>query len=306
MEHTNALLPPTQYYEERSVIHTMSRKLREFVYLDQASLSNHLSSLGEGIPQEIIQQSGDETETSGQGKIGLSSLGLGASGKHSRLSSDNVETTLQATAPYHFQHLLNLLEDEEITVHHKLEPGLERGDIVEVTDELSAMSLFQFELLLDAFLSMMNQEVHESFDELNEGDISEDVSLEEIEQIEELQYIIQQFSGGNIPLRTLSTEQPAGMLLDPQNVRGNPQRIFLEKRRYTVFGKIEEVLSEDETWDPATVTQILDRYVPQERAGPELRRDLKNVSRELNMNLTDEDMVIEGPAVIVHPIAVYW
>ena len=283
----------------------MPNKLREFVYLDQVSLSNHLSSLGEGIPQEIIQQSGDESETTGQGKIGLSSLGLGASGKHSRLSSDNIETTLQATAPYHFQHLKDLLEEEGIPVHKEVKPNLERGDIVELTDELSAMSLFQFELLLDAFLRMMNQEVHESLDELEEN-ISDDVSLQEIEQLEELQYIIQQFSGGNISLRTHSTEQPAGMLLDPQNVRGNPERVFLEKRRYTVFGKIEEVLSEDETWDPATVTQILDRYVPQEEAGPELRRDLKNVSRDLNMDLTNEDMLIKGPAIVIHPMAIYW
>lgn len=284
----------------------MPDKLREFVYLDQASLSNHLSSLGEGIPQEITQQSGDESESTGKGKIGLSSLGLGASAEHSRLSSENVETTLQATAPYHFQHLKDLLEEEGIEVHKSAKPHLERGDIVELTDELSAMSLFQFELLLDAFLDMMNQEVHESFDELEEGDVSDDISLQEIEQLEELQYIIQQFSGGNIPLRTHSTTQPAGMLLDPQNVRGNPERVFLDKRKYTVFGKVEEVLSKGETWDPATVTQILDRYVPQERAGPELRKDLKNVSRDLNMNLTDEDMVIEGPAIVIHPIAVYW
>lgn len=77
----------------------MTNQLKEFVYLNEVSINNHLSSMGRGVPEEIVQRSGEETETSGNAKVGIPSVGLGAGGQRSYLDSDNLETRITVTGP---------------------------------------------------------------------------------------------------------------------------------------------------------------------------------------------------------------
>lgn len=285
----------------------MTKRLREFVYLNEMSLNNHLSSLGEGIPEEITQVSGSETETSGEAKIGVPQVGLGGGGRRSYLDTDNLETRLRVSSPYHFQRLRELLQKEEIPVKDA-QDSLERGDVVEISGDVSAMSLFRFEIVLSAFLSLMNQETHDSLEQLQNGeqDVSEDLSMGEIEQVEQIRELVRHFSGGEISVRTISDGNPFGIPLKRDHMRGDPARVFLENREYTIFGRVESILGANDQWDPATVTNVLDKYVPQEQAGEEFRSYLKIASRDLDMNMEDEDMLIKGSGCILHPIAVYW
>ena len=89
-------------------------------------------------------------------------------------------------------------------------------------------------------------------------------------------------------------------------MRSNPARVFFENREYTIFGRVESLTQRGEQWDPAVVTDILDTYMPHEGTGDEMRTVLKQVSRELNMPMSDEDFIIESPGSVVYPIAVHW
>lgn len=90
-------------------------ELREFVYLNELSLNSHLSSLGVGIPEEILKKSGSKTEKSGSAEGGLTipgtSLGIKGGGRLSHMDKSNVQKRIQITAPYRFEELLNQISE---------------------------------------------------------------------------------------------------------------------------------------------------------------------------------------------------
>lgn len=286
----------------------MTNQLKEFVYLNEVSINNHLSSMGRGVPEEVVQQTGEETETSGNAKVGIPSVGLGAGGQRSYLDSDNVETRITVTGPYRFQELRDEIEDAGIFIHDGSNSEmLSRGDVVEVSGKLKPMSLFKFEIAIKAILDIMDNETRESLEELDfEEQQGEELSEEDIEELKNVLQLIRRFSGDKIPLRLDVDGHPFGISLDRNHMRSNPARVFFEDREYTIFGRVESLIQGGEQWDPAAVTDILDTYMPQEGTGDEMRTVLKQVSRELNMPMSDEDFIIESPGSVVHPIAVHW
>jgi len=287
----------------------MPNQLREFVYLNEVSINNHLSSMGRGVPEEVVQQSGEETETSGNAKVGIPSVGLGAGGKRSYLDSDNLETRITVTGPYRFQELRDEIEDAGIPIHDGSNPSeLSRGDVVEVSGKLKPMSLFKFEIAFKAFLDIMDNETQQYLQEIDYQDqqVQEEISEEDVEELKNMLNLIQRFAGDKIPLRADVDSHPFGIPLDRNHMRSNPERVFFEDREYTVFGRVENLVQDAEQWDPAAVTDIIDTYVPQEQTGEEMRTILKQVSRKFNMQLSDEDFIIKSPGSIIHPIAVHW
>lgn len=287
----------------------MPNQLREFVYLNEVSINNHLSSMGRGVPEEVVQQSGEETETSGNAKVGIPSVGLGAGGKRSYLDSDNLETRITVTGPYRFQELRDEIEDAGIHIHDGSNPSeLSRGDVVEVSGKLKPMSLFKFEIAFKAFLDIMDNETQQYLQEIDYQDqqVQEEISEEDVEELKNMLNLIQRFAGDKIPLRADVDSHPFGIPLDRNHMRNNPERVFFEDREYTAFGRVENLVQDAEQWDPAAVTDIIDTYVPQEQTGEEMRTILKQVSREFNMQLSDEDFIIKSPGSIIHPIAVHW
>ena len=287
----------------------MTNQLREFVYLNEVSINNHLSSMGRGVPEEVVQQTGEETETSGNAKVGIPSVGLGAGGQRSYLDSDNVETRITVTGPYRFQELRDEIEDAGITIHDgNTTEMISRGDVVEISGKLKPMSLFKFEIAFKAFLDVMDNETQQYLQEIDYQDqqVQEEISEEDIEELKNMLKLIRRFSGDKIPLRLDVGGYPFGIPLDRNHMRSNPERVFFEDREYTVFGRVESLVRGEEQWDPAAVTDIIDTYISQEQTGEEMRTVLKQVSREFNMQMSDEDFIITSPGSIVHPIAVHW
>ena len=282
----------------------MNEGLRNFVYLNESTLNDHLSSLGEGVPQEVVQQSGGETETSGEAKVGVPSIGLGAGGQRTRLSLDTAETTMRILAPYHFQRLEQLIDEREGPLFSNDSDGLpSRGATVEITGEVSPMGLFEFEAAMRSTLELLEGEVQQELEE--RGDQNQ-ISEEEMEDMEAIETLIARFTGDRIPLQMNLNSNPYVIPLDRDFMRVSPVDEFFENRQYTVFGRVESTISSDEEWDPTIATRVLDRYVPEEQTGESLRAELKQVSTAMNISIKDKDLLAHGPGCVIHPIGMYW
>lgn len=294
----------------------MTDSLRDFVYIDEESLNSNLSSLGRGVLEEITEETGSEKQTGGEGSIGAPNLGLGASGEHSRLTSENVTSTMRVLAPYRFNTLETLVESEEIPVFDGTEGSPPtRGKTVEITGEVKSMSLFKLETALRAFTDLLGGGTMETIDELDEEDVSEypsstgdgeEMTPEDVEVMEEVQAAVSQFTGSAIPIRMDVNGYPFAIPLDREFMRTPPEKEFLSDREYTVFGRVEENIRPGSEWDPLTLTRILDKYMPEDQFGPEFRRDMKGWAADMNIPMDRGDMLIDGPGSVVRPIAVHW
>ena len=285
----------------------MADSLRDFVYINEDSLNSNLSSLGRGVLEEITEESGSEKQTGGKGSVGAPSLGLGASGDHHRLNTENVTSTLRVLAPYRFNSLESLVETEDIPVFDGTEGSPpSRSDTIEISGEVSAMSLFKLESALGALDGMMGGETMDTLDELGDEDLTEDVSPNAMRMMGKIQDVVSQFTGSAIPLRMSVNGYPFAIPLHREFMRTSAEDEFLSERQYTVFGRVERNITSEEEWDPVTLTRILDKDTPQEQSGQKLRADMKEWAAEMNISMERDDMLIDGPASILHPIAVYW
>jgi hypothetical protein len=278
-------------------------ELREFIYLDDGSLNSNLSSLGQGIPSEIVHSAEGETEKGANAGGGFMGFSLG--GKYSNIDRDAVETTMTITAPYRFQDFLEILEDEGIMIHENPDPqSLNRGDVVRVEGSARPMSLFKFEVALKTIRRIINAEMQDSMEELDEG--VDDVSREDLKQLSVVEELLEHFTGEKIPLRFESDNWQYGVPLDRSKMRVDPPSAFLDEPEFKLIGRVERHIPDGGHWDPIQATSILDRYLPENEASDELKRNLKNVGDELNIPTESDDWQLEGQTVTIHPIAVFW
>jgi len=281
----------------------MDTQLRNFVYLDDSTLNDHLSSLGQGIPQEVVQQSGGETETSGNAKIGIPNIGLGAGGERTRLNLDSAETTLRILAPDRFQQLEELVADNGETLYSNPSEVPPRGSTIEITGEVSPMGLFKFEAALRSMLELVGDELQQALDE---QDDVENITDEDIQGMEQIEVMVSQLAGDKIPLEIVVDEKSYVTPLSREFMRVSPFSEFAENREYTVFGRVESTIDDDEQWDPTLATSVLDRYVPQENAGEDLRSRVRTMSRQMDMEIGGDNLIANGPGCVIHPIGMYW
>ena len=278
-------------------------ELRDFVYIDDGSLNSNLSSLGRGIPSEVIRSSEGETEKSGE--AGATLWGIGAKGNYLGVDRNAAETTLEITAPFRFQDLIESLEEHEIDIHENPDPrSLERGDVVRISGNAKPMSLFKFEATIKTIREILNTQIKKSLEDLDEAqNWDEEVDLGEISTVQNL---IEEFTGDRIPLRIETDDWAYGVTLERENMRILPSRAFLEEQQYILFGRVERRISRNNSWDPILATNIMDRYMPEETNGEEMRESLEDAAREMNIPMEDEDWELSGHTATIRPIAMFW
>jgi hypothetical protein len=265
-------------------------ELRDFVYIDDISLNSNLSSLGRGVPSEVVRSSEGETEKSGE--AGAKVWGIGAKGRYSGFDRNAVETTLQITAPYRFQDLIDELDENDIDVYENPDPrSVARGDVVRIDGSAKPMSLFKFEVTVRTIRELLNSQTIESLEELDEDDMDEDVNSDEIETIQNL---IEQFTGDKIPIRMEGEDWTYGTALNRDDMRLPPSVAFLEEPEYTIFGRVEQRILDNNTWDPILATNIIDKYLPEDSAGEEMREGLEETAEEMNLSMEPEDWELPG------------
>jgi hypothetical protein len=278
-------------------------ELRDFVYLDDESLNSNLSSLGQGIPSEIVHSTEGEKEKGGEAGGGIMGFSLG--GKYSSIDRDAVETTMSITAPYRFQDFLEILDERGIEIYENPDPrSLARGDVVRIQGSARPMSLFKFEVAIKTIRNILNAETRDSLEELDEG--MEDVEADDLEQLSVVERLIEQFTGEQIPLRLETEDWKFGVPLERNNMRVNPPSAFIDEPEYKIVGRVEQRVVGDSTWDPIQATSIMKRYLPENEAAEELRNDLEEVATELSIPTEPDDWELNGHTAIIHPIAVFW
>lgn len=277
-------------------------ELRDFVYIDEASLSSHLSSLGRGVPAEVVRSEEGEKNKSGQG--GLSFMDVGAKGSYEKLDRDAIETTLQVTAPYRFQDLLNVFDEEDIEIHENPDPrSLARGDVVRITGDAIPMSLFKFETAVRAMRELINAQTKQSIEQVG-GE--QEIGADDLDSLDELQDLLEIFIGNEVPIRIDTGEFQYGASLDRSQMRVLPQKAFLDEDEYVIIGRAKKRIGSSSTWDPAVATSLITQYMDDESASEEMRSGLEEAAGQLNMSMEDSDWELPGHSAVIHPIAVFW
>lgn len=297
----------------------MTDKLREFVYLDDISVNSHLSSLGKALPREVIEQSESGKETEGGANVKI------AEGSRMWAESSGTETTRDATTPYRFEELRNTLVDEEIPIHDNPDPrAVSRGDVIRVDGMAKPMSLYRIELaamsFLEIFDGMIESDVIEDIDELAEGnerkqnvDLSrtgEDKDIKISEALDNLRTVLklaEEFIGEGIPIRIVNDSDTYVTALNRPQLRVTGRQAFFDETRYVVFGRVKECITRGEVWDPIEATRVTAKYFREsEDVGDELRDIVRQLSDELELDMTEDDLLVKGRSVEINPMAVYW
>lgn len=300
----------------------MEPELRELVYLNEVSLNNHLSSLGEGLPQEVIQEIGSERERSGSAEANLSvpflETGIGGGGEISHLGRDSMQTRMKITAPYQLQTLLELItENENFKMYGNEELGdASRGDVVKLKGQVNPMSLFKYEVMIKLFLSYFDlfSDISEidpeqqppggsgpSFDE--EGDYTK-------ETFQKFNKIIKKLIGDQIPIRIEGTDinLNVGVPLQRNFLKTTSFRTFMEERYFVLFGRVlERVRGVSNRWRPLDFVSMSEILLGEGQANimiEELRKALD--TDQVNLEFREEDKFIETPGAVVFPIAMFW
>ena len=296
----------------------MPDKLREFIYLDDVSVNSHLSSLGKALPREVVEQSesGKETEAGGDVKI--------AKGGRVWNESSGTETTRDATAPYRFEELRETIENEEIVIHDNPDPrAVSRGDVIRVDGTTKPMSLYQIELaamsFIETFDGMVESDVIDVDELADENERSQNVDPQRTgedndvcmsEALDDLRTILElaeEFIGSGIPIRIVNDSGTYVTALDRTLMRVSGRQAFFNETQYVVFGRVKGRLSRDEEWDPIEATRVTGRYFQEsEDVGEELRDVLRDLSDEMDLEMTEEDLLVQGRSVEINPMAVYW
>lgn len=286
----------------------MPDRLREFVYLDDVSVNSHLSSLSKALPREVIdsEQSGKETEGGVDVKV--------VKGGKGWTKSTGTETTRDATSPYRFEELRETLVDEDIPIHDNPDPqNVSRGDVIRVDGVAKPMSLYRIELavtsLLETFDAMSDEDFINDLSDLSDVDVSDTDMPQAIAGLQTLLKFVETLIGDRIPLRIIDEDNGGEYVtaLDRPLMRVSDRRAFFDENRYVVFGRVRKMIEQGEEWDPVEATRVTSRYFTEEDDMTEsLRNEIRSVSDELDMEMTEDDLRTTGQSVEISPIAVYW
>lgn len=125
---------PTEFPEQ---------ELREFIYLNDESINNHLSSLGVGLETGRVAANLDEEEVSSRfAAVVPSPLGsIGGSGSTRNVDSEETERNMDITVPYRFQELIRQIKDKSEVKLPEEGDEVDYGDVVAVEGIVSPLSL---------------------------------------------------------------------------------------------------------------------------------------------------------------------
>jgi len=301
-------------------------ELREFVYINDQSVNGHLSSMGVGLETgaERSEEESEGREGKFSGKINIPGFPLSGGGEQakSQQSSENVETQINITMPYRFQTLVEVIDKSGIKIKTPEGP-LESKDIIEIEGTVSPMSSFRLELGEGSIISMGNvlDVMKRTFRELQENEgskraqealknidesISEDSHVEVNEAAVE---IAKTLTENRVPVRIETDYGTFGALLDRDSFRVPISHAFGSTRSYSVFGRVEGAIRTGEKWEPVDEIrhhEIFGQEGSDSKAVQSFRESIKQISEGHGLTMEDEHLAIEGPAKIIHPIAIYW
>lgn len=276
-------------------------QLREFVYLDNESLDSNLSSLGKGLPSEITHADADRIEKGGQASAGIP--GIGGKGNYLNIGREEVETTLDITAPYRFQDLLNEIQDRGIEIKENPDPrDLSRADLVRINGTVHPMSTLKFEMALSAFNIFTDEEFNENLRKLGEDPV---VTQTEADQMKAIIDVMKRVSRKQYPLRIELDDMTYCTTLHDANMRQSIHDAFGENQEYVLFGRVKRHVPGDEEWKPVNALNIIEKYIPGD-VGDEFMKGLRDSPDDIQISIKNKDLAVQGHTAVIDPIAMYW
>lgn len=327
--------PDDEREEQEAQKPSMSdNQLREFVYLNSLSVQSLLASLNIAITEETREVSQEIERMSlktgmkaGTGATGGGSLSVNASLLNTETGNEILETTKRINDQYRFNQLKNELdrrkkisslpEDwENSTSDYNFD--LDGIDVVEVEGTAKTDPLYRIINVVSLFSRIDSFDVDsETVTEVREGMYGEQLGLE-----------ISNNDGVNY-----------AMSLQNKNLwTDDPRREFSDSRRYTVLGRIVGVIGEEDEWDYIDLFRVSNTVLDKESMDsirgtiddfvdlidsfeidvplPNLEemdvedlqagREPPTSESTFQLNVKDKRISVEGPAIVIEPIAIYW
>jgi hypothetical protein len=279
--------------------------LRDYKYVDVARITDYLSSVDPGVAGELTQRikSNSGVDISGGFNIQAFKLGGGA--------QKGNETEVQQTVRIHAQHMFNRLHGElektgavhTVDSHTPLEmEGLSKSSVLEVTRNFRPSPLNQ---MLDSFVEVLDMMKSLGFDEEEFADGNN------MQQIEAVINLLRGENGSNeIPMFAKADES------DDVSV------VFVAKENFvlgtgaefrgemTLFGKVQELVPSGASIDLLDLLKVLPPGVREAEAfGSTFKEAIRTFMgewpKEFGGPIKNDEVIVEGPAVVVTPVAAY-
>lgn len=307
------------------------KELREFVYLDPMSVNSLLASQQMAVPQTVREVSEDIQGENSQGSIGgsIGFQGLGISGNLGKGDTEEsrrlAETERRINDQYRFSILhrtlteanqLTDLDQEEADEQNTI--SLNQGDVIKATGTCTTDPFYQLLTSLSSMLRISRVEDIEQAEVANreEGNFEEMTDTEGNWVFDTWKDILH---GEQISLKInpLNHSYPILMSVQTEDLWIRPEREFAGDRKFSVVGRVSQMLTSRSKWDFIDLLQIMDGTFTEESVDS-FRDIFTSVSEEINnkeeqdenfeidADMDRDEFVVEGPAILIKPIAIYW
>ncbi len=309
-------------------------QIREFVYLNSLSVKSLLASLNIAITEEtrkvsqeiekVSLRTGMETNA---GSTETGSISANASLLNTETGNEILETRNRINDQYLFNQLKRELEERDAI--SKLPDNwdnssdgynldLDEIDLIKIKGTAKTDPLFRMINVVSLFSKI------DSFD----------LDPKTVEDAKENIY------GGQLGLELSNDDDVTYVMsLEEKNLwTDDPRREFSGSRDYSVIGRVIGVIGENEEWDYVELLRVSDTVLDADSMGsirgtiddfvnmidsfdidiplPDLENadmdDLQSgdkpptTNSNLQFNVKDKRISVEGPAIIVEPVAIYW
>lgn len=280
--------------------------LRDYEYIDVARVVDYLSNIDPGVVQELTQRIKSDSEAEANGGVNLWGLQLGGRGRSG--GEQETEQTVRIYAQHMFNRLYGSLNGAVKTIDLHEAVGLDelpKSAVVEITREFRPSPINQ---MLGSFVEVLNM-------------------LESIGMGEQLG---QQFGGEAQRQQVMAI---IGMLRGEENNREIPMFakadepdassvVFVARENYmlngsaefggemTLFAKVQQRIPQGSSVDLLDLLKVLPAGVREaEGFGEQFKQLMQGLiaqwPKEFGGPIDKKEVIIEGPAIIVTPVAAY-
>lgn len=281
--------------------------LRDYMYLDTGRLQDYMSSLDAGVIEEFTETNRSQTDKEGKAGLKASIAGAGVDAGAGGRSEE--ETTRERTVRVRAQNMFNRIYDEldendaikvfDEEVSLTLDK-VRRKEVVEITGSFAPSPLND---MIDSILNLMN-----IMEEM--GFVEEAGDPQTQQAIRALAMIFRGDEGKEEVPMVSRVEQNA-------DLEDNISVVFLAKSRFivvdqedfegdmTVFGKVQKLVPEGESIDLFDFLKLPKVIRREANLKEELFKMFETWPKELGGPIARESTEVQGPALVVTPVAVY-
>ncbi|MDS0475269.1 hypothetical protein [Natrinema sp. 1APR25-10V2] len=299
-------------------------EVREFIYLDKVAVNSLFASMYMAVPQAISQVAEEheekEVSSSVDGGIDLPSLlkfGLSATSTDRKGERGLSEVDKNITDQYRFSILIEALENsEDIDVYDINEgadvSGIQTGDLVKISGECRTDPLYPLANAVQLFMTATSS--------IPTGNSFFTSLLESQSDKGEFENVIDLVYNGRVGMKVVpeDTSDRFGLVINEKDTWIDPQQEFNTANQYTILGRVQEQVPENEVWDLLEIFRVLSSVSTNEEVMDLRIEIIGKLMQKLEESAEDsdtasiipeidpDDFIIDGPATIINPIAIYW